>query len=275
MTWKRELDELQRRREMAARLGGEERVARHRAAGKLTVRERVDALLDAGSFREIGSVAGMATYDAEGRLKDLLPANFVMGRGRIAGRAVMVGGDDFTVRGGAADAAIHRKQVYAEQMARELRIPMVRLVDGSGGGGSVKSYQDMGRTYVPPLFGWEHAVRMLSEVPVVAAALGSVAGLGAAKVVTSHFSLMVRGTAQIFVAGPPIVAYATREDVDKEALGGAAIHGGNGVVDNVVSSEEEAFSQTRRFLSYLPDNVWEVPPRTDPTDDHRPPPESG
>ncbi|MFQ5457317.1 MAG: acyl-CoA carboxylase subunit beta, partial [Myxococcota bacterium] len=267
MTWKRELEELRQRREMAARLGGKERVDRHKAAGKLTVRERVGGLLDAGSFREIGSVTGVATYDEEGRLQDLLPANFVMGRGRIAGRPVMAGGDDFTVRGGAADAAIYRKQVYAEQMARELRIPMVRLVDGSGGGGSVKSYQDMGRTYVPPLFGWEHAVRMLSEVPVVAAALGSVAGLGAARVVTSHFSLLVSGTAQIFVAGPPVVAYASREDVDKEALGGAAIHGRNGVVDNVVSSEEEAFAQTKAFLSYLPDNVWEVPPRAAPTDD--------
>lgn len=267
MTWKRELDELRKRKEMAARLGGDERVARHRAAGKLNVRERVEALLDPGSFREFGSIAGMAAYDAEGRLKEFIPANFVMGRGEIDGRPVMLGGDDFTVRGGAADASIHRKQVYAEQMARELRIPMVRLVDGSGGGGSVKSYHDMGRTYVPPLFGWEHAVRMLSEVPVVAAALGSVAGLGAAKVVTSHFSLMVEGTSQIFVAGPPIVAYASREDVDKEALGGAAIHGRNGVVDNVAASEEEAFAQIRTFLGYLPRNVWEAPPRSEPADD--------
>ena len=140
MTWKRELDELRKRRDLAARLGGEERVARHRAAGKLNVRERVAALLDSGTFREFGSIAGMATYDAEGRLKEFLPANFVMGRGEIDGRAVMVGGDDFTVRGGSADASIHRKQVYAEQMARELRIPMVRLVDGSGGGGTAPTH---------------------------------------------------------------------------------------------------------------------------------------
>ncbi len=231
------------------------------------MRERVESLLDTGSFRELGSIAGTATYDKEGKLQDFVPANFVMGRGAVDGRPVVVGGDDFTVRGGAADASIHRKQVYAEQMARELRVPMVRLVDGSGGGGSVKSYQDMGRTYVPPLFGWENPLRMLSEVPVVAAALGSVAGLGAAKVVTSHFSIMIRGTSQLFVAGPPVVAYASHEDVDKEALGGADIHGRNGVVDNVADNEQEAFDQIRRFLSYLPANVWEVPPRSEVEDD--------
>ena len=121
------------------------------------------------------------------------PANSVLGTGRIAGRRVVVCGDDFTVRGGAADAAIHAKQVYGERMARELRLPIVRLVDGTGGGGSVKTYEQTGRTYVPGNPGWDLIVAMLSEVPVVAAALGPVAGLGAARVAHSHFSVMVRG----------------------------------------------------------------------------------
>jgi acetyl-CoA carboxylase carboxyltransferase component len=182
---------------------------------------------------------------------------------------VVVSGDDFTVRGGAADASIHRKMVYAEQLARELRIPMIRLVDGSGGGGSVKTYQDIGRTYVPPLPGWNDQMEILSEVPVVAAALGSVAGLGAARVAASHFSLMVEGTSQVFIAGPPVVAYATHEEVDKEQLGGSHIQTANGVVDNLARSEEDAFWQIRRFLSYLPPNVWNAPQRfasTDPPD---------
>jgi acetyl-CoA carboxylase carboxyltransferase component len=267
VSWDRSLDELRRRKEAASKLGGEERVARHRAAGKLTVRERIAALLDPESFSEIGSIAGRATYGPDGEMKEFQPANFVMGRGTIGGRPVVVGGDDFTVRAGAADAAIHRKQVYSEQMARELRIPIVRLVDGQSGGGSVKSYEEFGRTYVPPLMGWEHVVAMLAEVPVVAAALGPVVGLGAARMVTSHFSVMVEGLAQVFVAGPPVVAYASRENVDKETLGGAAIHTRNGVVDNPASSEQDAFDQIHRFLSYLPGNAWEVPPRVDPTDD--------
>jgi acetyl-CoA carboxylase carboxyltransferase component len=267
MVWEPEIEELRKRRMLAARLGGEERVGRHRAAGKLTVRERIDALIDEGTFREVGSTAGFATYGDDGELTDFMPANFVFGRAEIDGRPIVVAGDDFTVRGGSSDAAIWRKAIYAEQLARELRVPMVRLVDGSSGGGSVKSYHDIGRTYVPPLPGWADQAAMLSEVPVIAAALGSVAGLGAARVAASHFSVMVEGTSQIFTAGPPVVAYATREDVDKEELGGVQVHGVNGTVDNVARSEEEAFAHIHAFLSYLPRNVTQRPPRANPTDD--------
>src|SRR5438445_7562998 len=176
-------------------MGGEEKVARHHDAGKLTVRERIDALVDPGTFHELGALTGRAEYD-EGQLTGFTPANFVMGRARIEGRPVVVGGDDFTVRGGAADAAIFQKQVHAEQMANELRLPIVRLVDGTGGGGSVKSLETMGRSYVPHNPGWEWVVANLGAVPVVALALGSVAGLGAARVVSSPCPVMVRGTAQ-------------------------------------------------------------------------------
>ncbi len=148
MTWDPELDELRRRTELAAAMGGEEKVARQHDAGKLTVRERIDALVDPGTFHEVGALTGRAEYD-EGQLAGFTPANFVMGRARIEGRPVVVGGDDFTVRGGAADASIFQKQVHAEQMANELRLPIVRLVDGSGGGGSVKSLETMARSFVP------------------------------------------------------------------------------------------------------------------------------
>src|SRR5690348_15460252 len=223
-------------------MGGADKVKRQRDGGKLTVRERIDQLLDPGSFHEIGAIAGKARYDNAGALDEFTPANFVFGRGRIDGRPVVVGGDDFTVRGGAADASIFQKQVHAERMANELRLPIVRLVDGSGGGGSVKSLEQMSRSYVPFNPGWEWVVDNLSAVPVVAMALGSVAGLGAARVVTSHYSLMVRGTSQVFVAGPPVVA-RPGEDVDKETLGGADVHGRNGVVDDVADSEDDAFAR--------------------------------
>src|ERR671935_2237274 len=110
---------------------------------------------------------------------------------------------------------------YAERMAHDLRIPLVRLVDGTGGGGSVKSLEQMGFSYVPPLPGFELVVGNLGIVPVVAAALGPVAGLGAARVVASHFSTIVRGSAQLFVAGPPGVGAAMGEAPDKEGVGGA------------------------------------------------------
>jgi acetyl-CoA carboxylase carboxyltransferase component len=194
----------------------------------------------------------------------------VIGRGLVRGRRVVVQGDDFTVRGGAADAAIWRKMVYAEQLANELRLPMVRLVDGTGGGGSVKSLEQMGFTYVPEVPGWEVAVDNLSTIPVAAAALGPCAGLGAARVVASHFSVIVRGSAQLFVAGPPVVAMAGMgETPDKEALGGSRLQTAAGAVDNEAKDEEDALDQIRRFLSYLPDNVWDAPPvhaATDPVD---------
>jgi len=259
VTWEAEIEELRRREELARRMGGPDKVERQHSSGKLTVRERIDALLDPGSFHEVGALAGRAAYDGAA-LSDFRPANFVMGRGRIDGRAVVVGGDDFTVRGGAADAAIYQKQVHSEQMANELRMPIVRLVDGSGGGGSVKSLETMGRSYVPHNPGWEWVVANLGAVPVVALALGSVAGLGAARVVSSHYSVMVRGTSQVFVAGPPVVA-RLGEHVDKEQLGGSHIHARNGVVDDEVDSEEEAFARTRAFLSFLPSSVHEPPPR--------------
>jgi acetyl-CoA carboxylase carboxyltransferase component len=266
-TWEPEVAEIRRREQMARAMGGPDKIARQHDAGKLTVRERVDALLDRGSFHEIGALAGRAAYDdATGELTEFVPANFIFGRGRIGGHPVVVEGDDFTVRGGAADAAIHQKMVAAEQMAGELRLPLVRLVDGTGGGGSVKTIEQDRRTYVPYMPGWDAVVDNLSTVPVVALALGSVAGLGAARVVSSHYSLMVEGTSQVFVAGPPVVA-RVGERVDKEELGGSHIHGRNGVVDDVVDSEKEAFARTARFLSYLPPSVDQVPERGERLDD--------
>jgi acetyl-CoA carboxylase carboxyltransferase component len=268
VSWKPELEEIAHRSELARRMGGEERVARARAAGRSTVRERIDRLLDAGSFHETGILAGRAKYDEEGRLVDLVPSNFVCGRGRIDGRPVVVGGDDFTVRGGAADGAIGNKMGWAEKAARDLRIPLVRLVDGTGGGGSVKTQAATRRSYVPAIPDWDVSVALLSEVPIAAATLGPVAGLGAARIAASHFSVMVRETSQLFVAGPPVVRRAFGKDVDKESLGGSRIHArGSGAVDNEAQSEDDALRQIRRFLSYLPSCVHEAPPALEPDDD--------
>src|SRR4051812_25733767 len=250
-------------------MGGEERVARQHASGRLTVRERLERLFDPGTFHETGAIAGQARYDDGGELADFLPANMLVGQGRIDGRRAVVQGDDFTVRGGAADAAIWEKAIYAERLALDLRMPLVRLVDGTGGGGSVKSLEDMGFSYVPPLPGFDVVVRNLATVPVVAAALGPVAGLGAARVVASHFAVIAEGTAQLFVAGPPVGAAAMGGAPRKEALGGARLQSRAGAVDNVAVDEDDALDQIRRFLSYVPDSVWEAPPMaasSDPPD---------
>ena len=266
MSWEAEIGELRRREAMAREMGGAEKVKRHHDNGKLTVRERIDRLLDPGSFHEVGAIAGRASYADDGRLTAFQPSNFLCGRGRVEGRPVVVGGDDFTVRGGAADASIWEKQVISEQMAYELRMPVVRLVDGTGGGGSVKSLEMDGRTYVPANPAWDWVVRNLGAVPTVALALGSVAGLGAARVATSHYALMVKGLSQMFVAGPPVVA-RLGTPVTKEELGGWEIHVRNGAVDDAVDSEEEAFRRAARFLSYLPSSIDDLPPRGPVGDD--------
>ena len=135
MSWEKDIAELRRRQALVREMGGEERVTKHRALGKLTVRDRVDQLLDTGSFHEIGSMTGSATYGPDGEMAGFVPVPFIFGRGLIDGRPVVVAGDDFTVRGGSADASGKRKQEVAEQMAHDLRLPIIRLIDGSGGGG--------------------------------------------------------------------------------------------------------------------------------------------
>ncbi len=260
MSWQDEIDELHRREGLAHAMGGAEKVARQHEFGKLTIRERIDAISDPDSFAEIGALAGVADYDADGVLTAFTPSNFVFGHATIANRPVILSGDDFTVRGGSADASIGAKRQRAEGLALELRLPHVRLVDGMGGGGSVKTIETAGRTYIPELRGWETVVTHLSVAPSVSLALGSVAGIGAARVTTAHYCLIVRDTAQMMIAGPALVDWASLGDVSKEELGASSIHTKNGAIDDEVGSETEAFERAAAFLGYLPSNVDELPP---------------
>ncbi|HEV2365067.1 MAG TPA: carboxyl transferase domain-containing protein [Caulobacteraceae bacterium] len=261
-------------------------VVRQRSRGKLTCRERIDLVLDAGSFREVGSLAGFASWDEEGRVADFTPANHVGGWGTIAGRTAVVCADDFTSRGGHADGAVGAKSGYLDRLALELRCPSLRLLDGSSGGGSVAAMVPQqsrpgesaakesagaitagrprvtggGGSFLPGHLGSSMYAEELARVPVVNLLLGSVVGIGAAKAVLGHFSVMVRDIAQLFVAGPPVVSHAMGYDISKEDLGDWRVHCLNGSVDNLADSESEAAEQARRFLSYLPASVWEAPP---------------
>tara|TARA_Y100000817_G_scaffold269568_1_gene227205 strand:+ start:464 stop:2029 length:1566 start_codon:yes stop_codon:yes gene_type:complete len=265
MSWEKDIKELKKREELAEKMGGEEKLQRQKDNKRLNVRERIDLLLDKNSFHEIGKIAGKTEYDKQGKLKKFTPSNFVMGRGDINGRKVVVGADDFTVRGGAADASIAQKQIMAEQFANEYRLPLIRLIEGTGGGGSVKSLDIDSRTYIPGNPGWNWVVENLSTIPVIALALGPVAGLGAARAVTSHFSIMVKDLSQMFVAGPPVVR-RVGEDLTKEELGGSEIHSKNGAIDIVVNSEKNAIETAKRILTYLPSSVYELPPRVNSND---------
>ena len=261
MSWQDEVDEIRRREALAKEMGGEERVKRQHDNGRLTVRERISTLVDENTFHEIGALAGKASYDEFGSLQSFTPSNFVLGTANLDGRKVVIGGDDFTVRGGAADAKIGDKSGYGEKYALEMRLPLIRLVDGSGGGGSVKTLEMVGYSYVPALQGFSTTMELMGQVPVVCACMGSVAGLGAVRVTISHFSLMIKETSQLFVAGPPVVERGFGKPVEKNELGGSQIHAQvSGAVDNEVASEREAFLTIKKFLSYLPQNVWQLPP---------------
>jgi acetyl-CoA carboxylase carboxyltransferase component len=269
MNWKPELDELARRQAFAREMGGVEKVKRQRDQGRLTVRERIDGLVDENSFHEVGAIAGIGEYDEDGELTNLTPANCVFGRAKIDGRTVVVVGDDFTVRGGSADASISAKPLMAEEMAHDFRLPIIRIIEGSGGGGSVKTIETKGAANLPGGIGgnrwYRYTTENMAHVPVVALGLGSVAGLGAARLAASHYSIMTRSSA-MFVAGPPVVK-RLGQDLSKQDLGGAEIQTRAGAVDQAVESEEEAFACAKRFLSYLPSSVYELPPTMPCNDD--------
>jgi acetyl/propionyl-CoA carboxylase alpha subunit/acetyl-CoA carboxylase carboxyltransferase component len=297
-TWAPVLEEVGELQQLAhARLApgsDDPGVVRQRGRGKLTCRERIALLLDPGSFREVGSLAGFASYDDAGAVAAFTPANHVGGWGTVEGRTVVVCADDFTSRGGHSDGAIGAKSFYLDQLSMQLQSPSVRLLDGSSGGGSVASMvpeqkkdgestakessgaiqagrprvAGSGGSFLPGHLGSTEYTQQLSTVPVVNVLLGSVVGIGAAKAVLGHFAVMVRDIAQLFVAGPPVVTHAMGYDITKEELGGWHIHCRNGSVDNLAETEEEAAAMTRRFLSYLPSSVYEPPPvrAPDPTD---------
>jgi acetyl-CoA carboxylase carboxyltransferase component len=262
MNWKPELDDLARRKAFAREMGGVDKVKRQHEQGRLTVRERIDKLVDQNSFYEIGAISGSAEYDESGELEHLTPANCVFGRGKVDGRPVVVVGDDFTVRGGSADASIANKPLMAEEMAHDFRLPIIRVIEGSGGGGSVKTIETKGAANLPGGVGGTRGFYMmttnLAQVPVIGLGLGSVAGLGAARLASSHYSVMTKSSA-MFVAGPPVVARLGQK-LEKMQLGGFEIQTRAGAVDHAVDTEEEAFACARRFLSYLPSSVYQLPP---------------
>ena len=271
VSWKREADEIERRRQLAQGLGGAEAVAAQHAQGRLTVRERIEALLDPQTFREHGPIAGHAELDDAGNLRAFTPANYVLGMGRIDGRPCVVGGEDFTQRGGSPTPAGLRKSVFAEELACRARVPLIRFLQGAGGSVTGAAQRGPSSDGGEPVFEphrFLSIARIMATAPVVSAALGAVAGFPAARLVASHYALMTRDTAQVLVAGPAVVERALGEKLSKEELGGAQVHGRNGVVDDVVADEPEAFARIRAFLSYLPCNVWERAPRG-PAEDER------
>ncbi len=262
MSWENEVKELERRRRLAKQQGGKEGIAKQHAKGRLTIRERIDTLLDPNSFREHGQATASPVYDDHDEIIEYAPANYIVGFGKIDQRRIVVGGEDFTLKGGSPNAAGLRKSVYAEHLAVQYKVPLIRMLEG--GGGSVKGSAKKGGTVGEPVFTeprFKIIADAMSEVPVVSGAMGAVAGFPAGRLVASHFSVMTKHTAQVLIGGPALVERALGVSLTKDELGGAQVHASSGVIDNLAEDEHDAFAQIKKFLSFLPSSVHERTPR--------------
>ena len=264
MSWEKDIKEIKKREKLALLHGGEDAVNSQHSKGRKTLRERIDFILDNKSFDEIGKISGSAIYNDNDELKSFIPANFLLGFGKINKRSIIIGGEDFTLKGGSPNPAGLRKSIYTEELALKYKIPLIRLHEGGGGsvtgsGGTAKKPKIPNSEPVFSKNRFQALAQCLGVVPVATAALGPVAGLPAARLVASHFSVMTRNS-QVIIAGPAVVKRALGVEITKEELGGPEVHLKSGVVDNLAENEEDALNQIKSFLSYLPDNYLNLPP---------------
>ncbi|MHB8586540.1 MAG: acyl-CoA carboxylase subunit beta [Thermoplasmatota archaeon] len=236
--------------------GGAERVSRQHAAGKLTARERLERLLDPGSFQEIDTFAvaqGTSRVPPASDLGDGVVAGF----GEIDGRPVAVYAQDFTVAGGSLGATTARKIVKIMDGAAKTGVPIIGLNDSGGariqeGVASLGGYGDI----------FQHHIRLSGVVPQIGVVLGPSAGGAVYGPALCDFVLMTRKTAHMFLTGPDVVRTVTGEQTSFEELGGADVHASeSGVAHLVGNDDEETLGLLRALMSYLPSNNLDGPPR--------------
>jgi acetyl-CoA carboxylase carboxyltransferase component len=251
--WGPLLAALQAKRSVAREMGGAVKLEKRRAAGVLNARERIETLLDPGSFREIGTLAGNMVGEGERPTPaDAFPAGF----GLIHGRSVLVGAEDFTVMGGSIGLAAADKRYRLTQLAAQERVPLLFLLEGAGHRMS-NALKGHGRTPND----LQGLVDLSGLVPTVCVVLGPSAGHGALAAPLMDFAIM-EDSASLFTAGPPLVEAATGEKVDKHDLGGPAVHvNTSGVVHNRAAGDSEALEAARSYLRYFPQSAWQAPPR--------------
>jgi acetyl-CoA carboxylase carboxyltransferase component len=240
--WDGALADLEKRRAASRAMGGEERLRKHREAGKLDARARIARLLDAGSFFELGTLVGGGEAPADA---------VVMGSGRIDGRPVMVAAEDFTVKAGTISAAANAKRYRVAEIAVADRVPCIMMLEGAGFRADGKSH---GRTPTDMIA----QARCSGRVPLVTAVLGPSAGHGALVAPISDFAVMSR-LGSIFTAGPPVVYESLGEQITKEDLGGPDVALGSGLIHNVADDDAAALDLLKTYLRYFPSSAWDYP----------------
>jgi propionyl-CoA carboxylase beta chain len=256
MSMRDKLQQLQRKRADAEQGGGAERIAAQHKKGKMTARERLDVLLDPGSFVELDRFVTHRATDFGLADEHYLGDGVVTGYGRVEGRLVYVFSQDFTVFGGSLSEAHAEKICKVMDLALRNGAPIVGLNDSGGariqeGVASLGGYADI----------FLRNTLASGVVPQISAILGPCAGGAVYSPAITDFIFMVRGVSYMFVTGPNVVKTVTHEDVTFEQLGGADVHGGtSGVAHFVHDSELESLTAIRRLLAFLPANNLDAPP---------------
>ncbi len=255
--------ELRQKREEARQGGGQKRIEQQHARGKLTARERIDLLLDEGSFQELGAFVTQRGTAFGNNRQTIYGDGVITGYGTINGRLVYVFSQDFTVFGGSLGEAHAEKIVRLMDLAMKNGAPLIGVNDSGGariqeGVVSLGGYADI----------FLRNTMASGVIPQISSIMGPCAGGAVYSPALTDFIFMVKDTSYMFVTGPDVVKTVTHEDVTAEALGGAIVHNEkSGVAHFAAENEEHCVSMIRKLLSYLPQNNLEEPPIVRPSDD--------
>ena len=261
--WKESIRSLEKKHHKALEGGGTEEVRKQHSKGKLTARERLELLLDPGSFLELNMMAESQCQAFGMDKKKYLGDGVVAGQGKIEGRLVCVFSQDATVLGGSIGVEHGIKMANTVNWAIKLGVPLIGLHDSVGariqeavftGGG-------IGRIFLPN-------TQASGLIPSISAILGTCAGISVYSPAITDFIFMVEGTSQMFITGPPAIKAVTGEETSQEELGGAEVHSTvTGAIDFACGSEAECLKEIRHLLGYLPQNNQQPPPRVETGDD--------
>lgn len=262
MSTREKLDALRDLNRVAEAGGGPERIARQHAADKLTARERIDRLLDEGTFEEFDKFKRHRCLDFGMQSQQVWGDGFISGYGKIDGRPVFVFAQDFTVFGGSLSETNAEKVCKIMDLALKVGAPIIGLNDSGGariqeGVASLAGYADI----------FLRNVLASGVVPQISAIMGPCAGGAVYSPALTDFVIMTKQTSYMFITGPDVIKAVTHEEVTKEELGGAIAHNTKSGVAHFIAEDEEACLQLiRELLSFIPSNNMEDPPRQPPTD---------
>lgn len=262
MSSKKKLDEVKRRGDLAELGGGQERIKQRHESGKLTARERINLLLDEGSFQEMDKFVVHQSHDFGMEKKRIYGDGVVSGYGTIEGRSVFIFAQDFTVFGGSLSAANEAKICKIMDLAMKAGVPVIGLNDSGGariqeGVASLAGYADI----------FLRNVLASGVIPQISAIIGPCAGGAVYSPAITDFIIMTKGSSNMFITGPDVIKAVTHEEVTMEELGGAETHNTlSGVAHFAAENEEHTLALIRELLSFIPDNNMEDPPQRETSD---------